>query len=225
MGCLYNEILPFEYKIYAGLLDISLSGKSKEKLAAFLSQIENIGKGHLDEEQKKGLKESYGKISAAVVGEIRKSGNKKSKHILEEAEFIFVCSYLLIEKCSLSQKELAFIWGIKEKDFSRLDIHPARSHDAYTRLDSEDGKKTLVPEDYNSPGIRIAECINKKIQAVHTCGRFIGITNDLDVFANISSGDKKSYILTRQSDIEWDNTEDKVPGSISYGGGLFCYGK
>jgi hypothetical protein len=46
-------------------------------------------------------------------------------------------------------------------------------------------------------GIQIAECINREIQAVYACSGFVGISNDLDFFANISATDRKSYILTR----------------------------
>ena len=51
----------------------------------------------------------------------------------------------------------------------------------------------------------IARCINREVQAVYACSAFVGVSNMLDVFANISSTDTKAYVLTRPSVETEDN--------------------
>jgi hypothetical protein len=53
-----------------------------------------------------------------------------------------------------------------------------------------------MPNETDSIGIRIAECINNKIQARYACSAFIGVSNNLDVFVSIASTDNKKFIMT-----------------------------
>lgn len=188
MELLYKQP-PFEYEMYKKPLKISLSDEVKREFNYFYSRINDSDSLDIEE-----LKEKYAAISKLVIAEIREN-DKKSIHAPEEIQFIFVCSYLLIKKYGVSQSKLASIWGMRENQSSKLDIYPYRSYDAYEKKDY----RSLSPLRKDSEGVRIAKFINKNIQAVHACYGFVGVTNDLDIFANISSTDHKSYILTEPS--------------------------
>ena len=84
-------------------------------------------------------------------------------------------------------------------------------------MDDVSARKCLIPNDSNSIGIQIAECINKEVQAVYACSAFVGVSNDLDLFANISTTDKKAYVLTKP--IEDENFRESL---LSYPRLLFA---
>ena len=94
--------------------------------------------------------------------EILESGNQKSIYVTEYVQFIFGASYLFFNKFHMTQKEVASILGMTTK-FSKLDIFPYRCYSAFTKLDDKKKRRLLIPNDIDSEGIRIAECINKKV--------------------------------------------------------------
>lgn len=195
MKLLYEEYLPFQYKMYKKTLDMPLSDKIKSEFNEFFHYIKEAD--YNDEDKLlRALSEQYQEIRCHVAEEIEAHGKSKFSHVLEELQFIFTCSYLLIDKCGLTQGRLADVWGMDKRNFSKLDIYPQRCRDAYNRNSSGAERKVLVPDKDNYVGVQIAEYINKNIQAVHACKTFIGVTNELDVFVNITSTDKKAYVLT-----------------------------
>ncbi len=217
MELLYKNALPFEFKIKS--VSIALSDKVKFEFNQFYNHI-NEGCGQIDILIKE-LSEEYKNISVQVVDEIRKAGNKKSVHVQEELEFIFICSYLLIDKYKITQKKVASIWGMKENEFSKLGIYPQRCHDAYNRQ-SLVGVKSLSPLQDKPKGGEIAQYINQNIQAMYACCAFIGITNDLDIFANISCTDRMAYILT--SPLDFTEKEDLERANYAYARYVFALG-
>jgi len=217
MELLYKEAMPFEYKMYKKPVDIPLSDGVKSEFNSFYKKIQEGGKF---EDFKEELKNEYEIVSRHVVNEIRKSGNKKSNHVLEEIEFIFACSWRMIQQYNVSQNDLAYVWGIDQNKFSKLDIYPQRSYEAFAKEEN----KALSPFQTDSEGIQIARFINKKVQAVHTCYGFIGITNDLDIFANISSTDKKAFVLTAPLEFEPDAINDIQRANYALARYLFAQG-
>lgn len=216
MELLYKQELPFEYRMYnEKKTDIPLSDEIKREFNHFYGRIKESDSLDVDR-----LKKEYEAISSLVVSEIRKAGNDKLKHVLEEIQFIFACSYLLMKKYGVSQGKLASIWGINKNKFSELDIYPDRSYAAYAKEDY----KPLSPLREKSKGVQIAEFINKNVQAVHACRGFVGVTNDLDVFANISSTDTKAFVLTSPLDFGDDEIGNVKRANYAFARYLFAQG-
>ncbi len=225
MELLYKNSLPFEYKIYKKVADISICPPDMEKIRAeFNHFFKKVVEGCASDFDVGTLAKEYETISGHIVEAIRRAGNRKSIHIREEVQFIFACCYLLIDKYNLPQEKLASIFGIRANDFSKLDIFPERSHHAFTKLKMEGAKKKLVPWDSDTVGIQISEYINRNIQAVYCCTGFIGITNDLDIFANISSTDNKTFILTSPFHFTDDDTRSIERANYSYARYIFAQG-
>lgn len=225
MELLYKKSLPFEYKMYKKISDIALSPSELEKIRnefnLFFKQIQKSGTQDLDTEK---LAREYEAISRHIKEAIMETGNKKSSHIREEVEFIFACCYLLNDRYGLSQKKMATIFGLREKHFSDWDIFPVRSREAFTKLEKEGSKKKLLLGNGDTAGIKIAEYLNRNVQAVHCCSGFIGITNDLDVFANISSTDDKSFILTIPLEFTDDDAASIRKANYAYARYVFALG-
>lgn len=191
MRLLYVEEIPFEYKEYKKNKNIKLSDKLKMQFNDYYREIKE--RERLDINRWTEMAEE---IKSAVEIEVSQSGNKKSIYVEDYVQFIFGTSYLFFDKYHLSQGKVSKILGIKPTKFAKLDIFPQRSYLAYTKLDDESKRKSLIPDRINSEGIRIAEYINKNVQAVYACYGFVGVSNDLDFFANISTTDKKFFVLT-----------------------------
>ncbi|MBU5477626.1 hypothetical protein KQI69_00215 [Eubacterium sp. MSJ-13] len=60
----------------------------------------------------------------------------------------------------------------------------------------EDNRYALKPNDKDSDGIQIIRCINREIQSKYACSRFVGVCNDLDIFANVPLQSGKKFIMT-----------------------------
>lgn len=211
----YQEELPFEYRIYKKQLDIPLSQDTEREFDNFYNRVKESESFDVEK-----LRKEYETVNKFVVKDIRDAGNKKSIHTAEELQFIFSCSWLLIEKYKVSQATLATIWGMKENQFSKLDIYPIRAYEAYTKKTD----KHLSPLQENSKGARIAECINKQVQAVHACWGFVGVTNDLDIFANIAATDTKAFVLTSPLHFEPGDTESVKRANYAFARYLFANG-
>lgn len=225
MELIYKNSVPFEYKMYKEVADIAICpsdmGKIRGEFNCFFKKLEE---GCASDFDIGALEKEYEIISGHIVESIRRAGNRKSMHIREEVQFIFACCYLLIDKYNLPQGKLASIFGLRANDFSKLDIFPERSYHAFTKLKMEGRKKKLVPWSSDTLGIKIAECINRKLQAAYCCTGFIGITNDLDIFANISSTDNKTFILTSPLEFEDDDAESIQRANYSYARYIFAHG-
>lgn len=191
MNLKYISDIPFEYVVSNSNKDIKLSGELKEKFNHYYIEIKESDSFDSDR-----WVEDFQNLKLSVSEDVRKSGNHKSIYVADYVEFIFGVSYLLFKKFHFSQNEVSKILGIKPTKYAKLGIYPYRCYSAYTKLDDKKNRKSLVPDDSNSIGIQIAECINKKVQAVYACSAFVGVSNNLDLFANISSTDAKKYITT-----------------------------
>lgn len=188
----YISDIAFKYVVSNSNKDIKLSGELKEKFNYYYIEIKES-----DSFDKDRWVKEFQNLKSSVSKEIKETGNNKSIYVADYVEFIFGVSYLLFNKFHFSQNEVSEILGIKPTKYAKLGIYPYRCYSAYTKLDDKKNRKSLVPDDFNSRGIQIAECINKKVQAVYACSAFVGVSNNLDLFANISSTDRKAYVLTR----------------------------
>lgn len=210
MSYKYEQSIPFKYKQYTKLKVVTFTDEIRTQLDYYYQYIDSLCEE--DYLSDKGKQDKHLSLIADLSDKYKELRDRYIKPVVEkqykykgllytqeEVEFIFICSYALIDKFGLSQAELAKIFGLNKNKFSKLGCFPVRCHDAYTMLDDVHRRKSLVPDDSNSRGIQIAECINKKVQAVYACSAFVGVSNDLDVFTNISSTDKKAYVLTRPS--------------------------
>lgn len=192
----YIDDIPFEYVMSDINKDIKLSDKLKMEFNHYYIDINNSDNKDIDR-----WTENAKKLKSQVELEVQETGNKKSIYVTDYVQFIFGVSYLFFDKFHMRQREVASILGMTTSKFSKLDIFPYRCYSAFTKLDDKKKRKSLIPNDVDSEGIRIAECINKKVQARYACCGFIGISNDLDLFTNISSADKKRFVKTVPSDI------------------------
>ena len=216
----YEHAVPFEYKRYKLNKHIEFTDEIKVQLDNFYKYIDKLttdnysdNKGKLDTKKlTTDLSQMYAQIREEYIKPlvIKYYKYKNIAYTQNEVDFIFQCSYRLIEKFGLSQNNLSKIFGMKPNKFAKLGCFPKRSYDAYTKLNDVYARKSLIPNDTNSEGIRIAECINKTVQAVYNCSAFIGITNMLDVFANISATDTKAYVITRPVSVSANNNIDNI---------------
>lgn len=187
----YVEDIPFNYKRYIKSKNVQLSDELKTQFNHFYREIKKSDSLSIDKWTKMAAS-----LKLAVEDEVCQSGNKKSIYVEDYVQFIFGVSYLLFDKFHLSQSKVSKILRITKTKFSKLDMFPYRSFQAYTKLDDVSKRKSLVPDNVDSVGIRIAEYINTKIQTKYACYAFVGVSNDLDLFANVSTTDKKYFVLT-----------------------------
>ncbi|MBQ1172744.1 MAG: hypothetical protein IIX48_09150 [Lachnospiraceae bacterium] len=214
----YEHSVTYDFKKYKENKQIEFSVNTKTQLDNYYCLIRDMDKatilsnqGKLDEDKLSSLIAELSQQYASIRSEyikpevITKYKYKQVAYTQEEIDFIFACSYLLIDKYNLSQEQLAKVFGFRSNKFAKLGIFPIRCHEAYTKLEDLSNRKSLVPNNPESEGIMIARCINREVQAVYGCSAFVGISNMLDVFANISSTDTKAYVLTRPSVETEDN--------------------
>lgn len=212
----YEHVVPFEYKRYKLNKHIEFTDEIKVQLDNFYKYIDKLttdNKGKFNTDKlTTDLSQMYAQIREVHIKPLvtQYFKYKNIAYTQVEVDFIFQCSYRLIEKFGLSQNNLSKIFGMKPNKFAKLGCFPKRSYDAYTKLNDVYARKSLIPNDTNSEGIRIAECINKTVQAVYNCSAFIGITNMLDVFANISATDTKAYVITRPVSVSANNNIDNI---------------
>lgn len=200
----YIDDLPFEYLISDVNKDIKLSDKIKNEFNHYYINISNSNNKDINR-----WTQEAKRLKKLVESEILESGNQKSIYVTEYVQFIFGVSYLFFNKFHMTQKEVASILGMTTTKYSKLDIFPYRCYSAFTKLDDKKKRKSLIPNDIDSEGIRIAECINKKVQARYACCGFIGVSNDLDLFANIATTDTKYFVLTSPMYFE-NNDEENI---------------
>lgn len=221
----YERAVPVSYKKYKLNKEIEFPDTVKVQLDAFFDYIVKVEKSVYHNENGKIQKKTLIKDLSAKYADLRekyikpevdeKYHYKLIAYTQEEVDFIFQCGYKLIERFGLSQNEIAAVFGMNSNKFAKLGCFPMRCYQAYTKF----AGKSLIPNDTKSEGIRIADCINKKVQAVYGCSAFIGVTNMLDIFANISSTDNKAYILTRPLEC---NEQNVVSRYLAYPRFLFA---
>lgn len=191
----YEHAIPYEYVIYRKLDKVEFTEEIKSKLDNYYRDIRKLTESNYQTDEKtdiekltKVLGEKYKSIRTKYI--IPFTG--KESYSSQELDFLFVCSYELYLKFHINQTEMNKIWGIDGDRLERLDWYPQRSFSAfYSACD-----KTLKPYDSDSLGVKIAKVMNQKVQAVYMCVAFTGITNDLDLFANVSVDRNKCFLLT-----------------------------
>lgn len=144
----------------------------------------------------------------------------KDKLLRQELDFLFVCSHTLYMKFKINQTVLNDIWGIDGDKLERLDWYPQRSFAAYYSACDN----TMKPNDTASKGALIAKCINQNIQARYMCCAFTGITNDLDLFANLSFDKNQCFILTHPMFFKDDDNDSVERANYSLARMLFASG-
>ncbi|MDD7026407.1 MAG: hypothetical protein PUI46_04860 [Lachnospiraceae bacterium] len=228
----YEHSVTCDFKKYKENKQIEFSANTKTQFDNYYCLIRDMDKaiilsnqGKLDEDKLSPLIAELSQQYASIRSEyikpevIAKYKYKQVAYTQEEIDFIFACSYLLIDKFNLSQEQLAKVFGFRSNKFAKLGIFPIRCHEAYTKLEDLSNRKSLVPNNSESEGIMIARCINREVQAVYGCSAFVGVSNMLDVFANISATDTKAYVLTRPSVDTEDNLIERL---IAYPRFLFA---
>jgi hypothetical protein len=210
------EDFPFEYKRYHENKAISLSGDIKVQFNNFYCEIKNSNKLNTAKWTKTGKN-----IKSSIERYLTQKGNKKPIYVEEYVQFIFKVSCLLYARYNLSQKKISKILGVNSSKYAKLDIYPIRSWKAYTKLNEDLKKKSLIPEKYDSMGIQIADCINKKIQAIYACAAFVGVSNDLNLFTNIATTDHKKFIMTVPTGIAEDQSS-RLKKNMGYAQYLFA---
>ena len=218
MSYAYEQSVPFKYKKYTELKSVTFTDEIKTHLDYFYQNIESICEGEYSDSKGKVDKDKLRTLIAELAFKYKELRNQYIKPVVEkeykykellytqeEVDFIFACSYTLLDKFNMSQSMLCEIFlgkkrerkynpktgkeewvRTKENKFSKLGCFPVRCHDAYTKLDDESARKSLIPNDSNSIGIQIAECINKKVQAVYACSSFVGVSNDLQILHRLT---------------------------------------
>lgn len=191
----YEQAMPYKYIKYRKQDKDEFSEEIKSELDNYYRDIRKLTESNYQDDGKtdiekltKDLGGKYKSIRARFI--IPFTG--KESYSSQELDFLFVCCYELYLKFQLNQTEMSKIWGINGDKLERLDWYPHRSFSAYHSVCD----KTLKPYDTDSLGAKIAKVMNQKVQAVYMCVAFTGITNDLDLFANVSVDRNKCFLLT-----------------------------
>ena len=213
-----NEV-PFHYFKYDVKKDIPMSGELRNDFSNYYRQIRELATDIDTDKLISDLSEQYSVLRSKLITEIQLSGDKKTIHTEEEIDFIFWCSYLLIDKFKLSQSKVERIFGFS-KPFGESDLFPDRCHSAFTKNDYF----SLIPNRTDSLGIEIARVINKRIQAVYACREFWAITNDTDIFVNTADAGKKQYVLTSPLNFASDDVLQIERANYAYANFLFALG-
>lgn len=191
----YEEAIPYKFIKYKKQDKVEFTEEIKSELDNYYRDIRKLTESNYlidgKADIKKLTKDLGGKYKSIRARFIIPFTGKES-YSSQELDFLFVCCYELYLKFQLTQTEMNKIWGINGNKLDRLDWYPHRSFSAYRSVCD----KTLKPYDTDSLGAKIAKVMNQKVQAVYMCGAFTGITNDLDLFANVSVDRTKCFILT-----------------------------
>ena len=191
----YEQAIPYKFIKYKKQDKVEFTEEIKCELDNYYKDIRKLTESNYLIDGKADIK----KLSKDLGGKYKSIRTKfiipftgKESYSSQELDFLFVCCYELYLKFKLNQTEMNKIWGINGDKLDRLDWYPHRSFSAYHSVCD----KTLKPYDTDSLGAKIAKCINQKVQARYASGAFTGITNDLDLFANVSVDKTKCFILT-----------------------------
>lgn len=196
MELLYKKDLKRPYQPHKMNKDIALSDTLKGKFNCFYKGIQDSDSLKEEEWTKAALR-----LKQKVQLEVQQFGNCRSIYVTDYVEFIYGVCCLLIAKFDISQAKAGRILGVNATKFSKLGIYPKRSHSGYFTFDETGNKyKSLLPNQKDTEGIRIARFINENVRAVYECYGFAGVSNDLDLFANIFIDGKKVYYLTIPSE-------------------------
>lgn len=213
---LYNNE-SFKYVIYKNAPTISLSSEIESKMDNLYNEIDKCNDEIIDDSSRTNAKNSrrlykikpnikskwttaYAEIHRDIVQQMKDEPRDSRNKPMVELEFIMACSYSLMSRFNLSQAEIAGIFGMQPSGYDKADLYPDLVCRAFKSVDGE--SLCLIPSDKMSRGIQIARYINENIQTAHACSYFLGITNDLDLFANVVSNDKKEFVLTRPTEID-----------------------
>ena len=180
----YEQAIPYKFIKYKKQDKVEFTEEIKSELDNYYRDIRKLTESNYQIDGKADIK----KLSKDLGGKYKSIRTKfiipftgKESYSSQELDFLFVCCYELYLKFNLSQTEMNKIWGINGDKLERLDWYPHRSFSAYHSACD----KTLKPYDTDSLGAKIAKVMNQKVQAVYMCVAFTGITNDLDLFANV----------------------------------------
>ena len=142
----YEHSVTYDFKKYKENKQIEFSVNTKTQLDNYYCLIRDMDKdiilsnqGKLDEDKPSPLINELSQQYASIRSEyikpevIAKYKYKQVAYTQEEIDFIFACSYLLIDKFNLSQEQLAKVFGFRSNKFAKLGIFPIRCHEAYTK--------------------------------------------------------------------------------------------
>lgn len=191
----YVDEIVSGYVWYRELKDVKLSDSVKLEFKRYQESIEGY-QGAFTDALKQKLTQKAGDIKQQVSDELRSLGMKGEIYVKEYVDFIFKASLLLIGKFGLGQNEAFDVLGLARSAYYKLGIYPSRCYDAYVGMEDKDNRYSLKVDGSDSLGVQIARCINREVQAKYACSQFIGVGNDLDVFANIPLQSGKKFIMT-----------------------------
>lgn len=219
----YEQAIPYKFIKYKKQDKVEFTEEIKSELDNYYRDIRKLTESNYQIDGKADIK----KLSKDLGGKYKSIRTKfiipftgKESYSSQELDFLFVCCYELYLKFNLSQTEMNKIWGINGDKLERLDWYPHRSFSAYHSACD----KTLKPYDTDSLGAKIAKVMNQKVQAVYMCVAFTGITNDLDLFANVSVDRNKCFLLTSPLQFPDDDVTSIQRANYSLARMLFASG-
>lgn len=191
----YVDELMSGYVWYKKLKDVSLSDAIRQEFEKYYKKITGY-KGSFNDSIEQELTNLAENIKQQVRNELLSAGIKKRIYVKEYVEFLFKACLLMMDKFGVEQNKATAILGMPRSAYYKLDIYPLRCYDAYMGMVDEDNRYALKPNDKDSDGIQIIRCINREIQSKYACSRFVGVCNDLDIFANVPLQSGKKFIMT-----------------------------
>lgn len=226
MGYDYEQAVPYHYIKFKKPDKVKFTDDIKIELDKYYHYIETLDSSEYLNTGKydknaivRDLGERYKSIRIDYI--IPFAGEKyKDKLLRQELDFLFACGHELYLKFGINQTMLNNIWGINGDRLERLDWYPKRSFASYYSACDN----TMKPNDTASKGALIAKWINQNIQARYMCCAFTGITNDLDLFANISFDKNKCFILTHPMSFKDDENDSIEKANYSLARVLFASG-
>lgn len=194
----YEKAVPYEYINLRKPDKVEFTNAIRQELDNYYRYIKKLDDCHYKKGEEidtdsliNDLGEKYQRLREDYI--IPYMGDKfKGKLSSQEYNFLFACSHELYCKFQVDQTTLNKIWNIDKNRLERADWYPQRSFMAYYHKCD----RTMRPNGIKSKGALIAQFINQNIQARYMCCAFTGITNDLDLFANISFDKNKCFVLT-----------------------------
>ena len=133
MNFFFGNEVPFQYFKYDVKKDIPMSGELRNDFSNYYRQIRELATDIDTDKLTSDLSEQYSVLRSKLITEIQLNGDKKTTHTEEEIDFIFWCSYLLIDKFGMTQNNLSEIFGIKTNKFPEFDLYPDRCHSAFAK--------------------------------------------------------------------------------------------